>query len=273
MKHREGKLTGLGGLELFWQAWLPQEQRANVLLVHGYGEHSSRYDNVVQTLVPAGFAIWALDHRGHGRSQGLLGHVDCFSDYVADLHTLVTEVVQPTLPTFILGHSMGSIIAINYVVQHQQELAGCILSGTGTDLPPQSQVLTMMMKAFNRLGPKVRIKFPLPPDFISRDPEVVAAYKADPLVHDRISFRLGIEMGRALREGVSKFQMTQLPVLIQCGSMDESFIGQQQLYESLETGDKTLKIYQGLRHEVYNELEPDLTIVLTDLLQWLERHM
>lgn len=274
MEHRQGKITGLGSLELFWQAWLPERPRAMVLVIHGFGEHSGRYDNVVQTLVPSGFGVWSIDHRGHGRSQGLLGHVDSFSDYVEDVHTFYQQVVAPEtagLPLFVLGHSMGSIIAMNYVPKYRNTLAGCILSGTGAGSPAAGgKVLRSATSLLSRVAPRSRIKFPLPPEFISRDPEVVQAYKDDPLVHNKVSFRLAQGMNTGLNAGVAGIQGVDLPILLQCGSADEAFAGQQELFDSLEAGDKTLKIYQGLKHEVYNELEPDRRVVLADLLAWLQ---
>lgn len=275
MEEKQGKIAGIGGLELSWQAWLPTEPQAVVLLVHGFGEHCRRYNNVVEHLVPAGFGVWGIDHRGHGKSQGRLGHVDSFSDYVEDLHKFYQEVVAPAagnLPRFVLGHSMGSIIAMNYVSMYSVGLAGCVLSGTGAASPlSENKVVSAATALLSTVAPKVRIKFPLPPEFISRDPQVVAAYKADPLVHDKMSFRLGRGMSTALAAGVVAIQGLDIPILIQCGSEDESFIRQQELYDGLRSRDKTLKIYQGLKHEVYNELEADRKGVLADLLTWL-RH-
>jgi alpha-beta hydrolase superfamily lysophospholipase len=275
MEKENGTITGLGGLELFWQAWLPESLRAVVLLIHGFGEHSGRYGNVVESLVPEGIGIYALDHQGHGRSQGLQGHVDSFHDYVIDVHSFFTQVVLPAagnLPVFVLGHSMGSIIAMNYVSMYSVGLAGCVLSGTGAASPlSENKVVSAATALLSTVAPKVRIKFPLPPEFISRDPQVVAAYKADPLVHDKMSFRLGRGMSTALAAGVVAIQGLDIPILIQCGSEDESFIRQQELYDGLRSRDKTLKIYQGLKHEVYNELEADRKGVLADLLTWL-RH-
>jgi alpha-beta hydrolase superfamily lysophospholipase len=276
LEQRQGTVTVSGGLELFWQAWLPQQVRAAILLVHGFGEHSGRYDNLVRILLPAGFGIWSIDHRGHGCSPGLRGHVNVFSDYVEDLRTYFTKIVAPEtgdLPFFVLGHSMGSIIAMNYVTKYGDGLAGCVLSGTGSASPVGGKALAALTAFFSRIIPRGRVKFPLPPEFISRDPEVVRAYKEDPLVHNKISFRLAAEMTRALGRGVKGIQGVNLPFLIQCGSEDESFIGQQQLFDGLQTEDKTLKIYPGLKHEVFNELEADRKQVLADLLQWLEGHI
>lgn len=277
MEQKQGRMAGQRGTELFWQAWLPQEPRAAVVLIHGFGEHSGRYGNVVNTLVPEGMGVWALDHRGHGRSQGLQGHVDSFLDYVEDVHTFFRGIVERqggVLPHFVLGHSMGSIIAMNYVSMYSVGLSGCVLSGTGAASPVSAgKSAQAAASILSKVAPRGRIKFPLPPEFISRDPKAVAAYKADPLVHDQVSFRLAREMARALGAGVAGIQGLDLPILIQCGSADESFSGQQDLYDRLQARDKTLKIYQGLKHEVYNELEPERKTVLSDLLGWLQEHM
>ena len=277
MEKENGTITGLGGLELFWQAWLPESLRAVVLLIHGFGEHSGRYGNVVESLVPEGIGIYALDHQGHGRSQGLQGHVDSFHDYVIDVHSFFTQVVLPAagnLPVFVLGHSMGSIIAMNYVTEYSEGLKGYILSGTGAASPISGGKVLQGITAFlSRMAPRARIKFPLPPEFISRDPEVVAAYKADELVHSKISFRLAQGMNAALTTGAKAIAGLDLPVLIQCGSEDESFAGKQELFDSLQNKDKTLKIYQGYKHEVYNELQADRQRALADLAAWLNQQI
>lgn len=277
MERIEGTIRGQGGLELYWQAWLPPLEKGHIFIAHGFGEHGGRYANVVDRLVGAGFGIWALDHRGHGQSQGRRGRVRSFSEYIEDLHRFYAQVVEPAagfLPRFILGHSMGSIIAMNYTAMYSVGLSGCILSGTGAASPlSENKVLSALTAVLSAITPGGAIKFPLPPEFISRDPEVVAAYKADPLVHDRLSFRLAREMAKALGAGVEGLAGVDIPLLIQCGGEDESFIRRQELFNCLQSRDKTLKLYPGLKHEVYNELEKDRRGVLADLLAWLERHV
>lgn len=277
MDSKSGSIKDKNGLELFWQCWLPERTKAFILLAHGFGEHSGRYSNVVASLLPAGFGIWAIDHKGHGRSQGRRGYVGAFSDYVLALNQFYGEIVQPArglLPCFLLGHSMGSIIAMHYAAEYGQDLTGCVLSGTGAASPLSEKRLLAAMTAFlSKTLPRGAIKFPLPPEFISRDAEVVAAYKADPLVHSRLSFRLAREMALALKTGVQGIQKLDIPILIQCGGEDQSFIRRHELFDGLAATDKTLKIYPALKHEVYNELEADRRLVLADLSAWLQKRL
>lgn len=277
MEQSSGTIAGLGGVELFWQCWLPESLRGAVFLVHGFGEHSGRYSNVVSELVPAGFGVWGIDHRGHGRSQGQRGFIRSFSDYVEDLQRFYKQVVEPAtglLPRFILGHSMGSIIAMNYVAMYSVGLTGCVLSGIGAVSPlAEQKALAAATALLSKLLPRVSLKFPLPPEFISRDPQVVLAYKEDPLVHDRLSFRLAREMSLALGRGSLGIRGLDIPILIQHGSEDVSFARQQELYASLRSRDKTIKAYPGLKHEVYNELAEDRQVVLADLVDWLQERL
>ena len=136
MEHTEGRFTGRKGLSLYYQCWFPAtDPRAILLVVHGWAEHSGRYTNLINFFLPKGYAIWALDHRGHGKSEGLRGYVERFSDYLDDLKTFFDVVRSEHGDTkiFLVGHSMGAIIATAYTVavSHQQELAGLIVSGVG----------------------------------------------------------------------------------------------------------------------------------------------
>ncbi|MTI96508.1 MAG: alpha/beta hydrolase [Firmicutes bacterium] len=274
MNMRQGRLLGVDGLNLSWYSWLPERQaKAVVLIIHGYGEHARRYGNVINKLVPAGYSVYAFDLRGHGESEGVRGHVDLFSHYVEDTARFMDEIVRPgtpDIPVFCLGHSMGSIINMNYVSKYGSHLRGYVLSGTGFASPLNKPGLDFFAALLSKLTPASTIKFPLPPEFISRDSEVVEAYRQDPLVFDRLSFRLAAEMKRALTQGTAAISTLTLPVLLQCGSADQSFTGQRALFENLQAEDKTLHLYQGLKHEVYNELEADRARVLADLLAWLD---
>ena len=139
MEHVDGRLAGVGGVELYWQGWLPDGAPRGVLLIcPGMGEHSGRYATVVDTLVPDGWAVYGLDHRGHGRSGGTRVHVRRYADFLADFDTFRRAVVarHPDLRPFLLGHSMGGQIALAYALDHQDDLAGLVLSAPALQAPP-----------------------------------------------------------------------------------------------------------------------------------------
>ncbi|MEA3223313.1 MAG: alpha/beta hydrolase [Thermodesulfobacteriota bacterium] len=277
MEIKQGKLLSKD-LSIFWEAWLPEESpKAVVHTIHGYGEHIDRYKNVVDELVPSGYALIGTDHRGHGRSGGRRCHVKSFMEFIEDERQLFTEVISSLLsdiPYFVLGHSMGSIIAMNYVERYPEGIKGLILSGTGsTPGSSVSKASLILAKIASRIAPGIHVKSPLPPDFISRDPDVVKAYVDDPLVYDIITPRLAEQMYTYLAKGFEDASRIKLPVLIQCGSSDTSFSGREDLYNRIDSKDKTIHIYEGLKHEVYNELFDDRAKVLGDLHTWVDKHV
>ncbi len=146
MKTENGTFTAQDGTSLYWKAWLPEgTPKAVVHLIHGYAEHIERYGNVVNELVPAGYVVFGNDHRGHGKSQGRRGHVKGFQEFIDDERQFSLEVIKaqyPNTPYFVLGHSMGSLIALNYAEQYPDSLKALVLSGTGsqpgTDIPKTS---------------------------------------------------------------------------------------------------------------------------------------
>lgn len=279
MNHEKGRFNGVGGLELFYQAWIPDNPKAIVQIVHGFGEHSGRYLYVVTKLIPLGYAIYANDLRGHGKSGGIRTHVDKFDQYVDDakiFHDLI-RAQHPNLPIFLLGHSMGSFIAPHFVKKFEHLLKGLILSGTGS-FP--SGIITNdilkrvrgLMRFISKFLPPLRISLPLA-NRLSNDPEVGKAYAKDPLIIKTITLQLAMEMIYpifAIKNFIGKFK---LPLLIQGGSKDFIVFGVKLLESRLTMEDRTVRIYQGLRHEIYNELEKDREVVLNDLANWLDQHL
>jgi alpha-beta hydrolase superfamily lysophospholipase len=278
MKTSNGTFSSQDGTSIYWKAWLPDgAPKALIHLIHGYAEHIDRYDNVVNELIPAGYAVFGNDHRGHGKSQGRRGHVSNFQEFIDDERQFALEVIKTQFPDalyFVLGHSMGSLIAMNYVEQFPDGIKGLILSGTGSqpgkDIP---KILITVTKVLSKILPAVHVKSPLPPEFISRDPDVVKAYVDDPLVYNVITPRLAHEMNRYVVLGAQNAFKIKTPVLIQLGSQDTAFSGQKELYEKIGAKDKTFKLYEGLKHEVYNELPADRARVLADLRVWLDSHL
>ncbi|MGD0834857.1 MAG: lysophospholipase [Candidatus Dormibacteria bacterium] len=275
MRELERRSPGARGLSLFWRLWLPDEAstRGRVLLAHGYAEHGGRYLHTGERLTRAGWEVVVPDHRGHGRSQGRPVSVVRFDDYVEDLHAIAAEVAaeRGNAPTVLLGHSMGGLIAAVYALRHAGELRGLVLSAPAV-LPGRVSAISVGAgRLLARVTPELGV-LRLPLDKISRDPAVVAAYRADPLVHARpVRARLGAEMLRAMDEVGAGLPAWTLPILVMQGSADRLVDPGAAGYVHSRVGsrDRTLRVYPGLYHEILNE--PEREQVLDDLLDWLDR--
>ncbi len=277
MKHKEGRFTGYKGLKLYYQVWLPDKKPKAVLLVApGLAEHSGRYNNIVNYLVPKGYAIYALDHRGHGKSDGQRSYVDNFNDYIVDFKTFFDKVRKENKNAriFLFGHSLGATIAVDYAIEHQDGLEGLITSGAS--LVPSKTVspaLLAMAGLVSALAPKLGVTV-LNSSTISRDPAVVNAYNNDPLVfRGKIPARTGAELARMWRQLPDQMPKIKLPILIMHGLADQLSDprGSQLLYERVGSKDKTLKIYDNCYHEICNE--PEHEQVCTDMESWLNKHL
>lgn len=280
MKHQESDFLGLDQKSIYYQAWLPEEEaRAVLIIVHGFGEHSGRYKNVVNALESENIAIYGLDHRGHGKSEGKQNHVNRFSDYLQDLTTFeeIVKSKHPKTPLFLLGHSMGSLIATHFMAEHpdQKRYSSLILSGTGSDFGPGiSKVTIYLAKILSFIAPKLSLPSNLDPNFISHDEKEVESYKADPLVnYEKITARLGGEMMGRTKKMPQAATNISIPTLIQIGSEDEAFSAEsrQPLADAINNEDKKLIIYDGCRHEVYNEVKKE--VVLDDLKSWINKFL
>lgn len=277
MKHREGNFAGQKGLKLYYQCWLADGAPKAVLLVaHGLAEHSGRYKNLVNYFVPKGYAVYALDHRGHGKSEGIRCYVDRFDDYLLDLKTFFDMVCREHKDTriFLIGHSMGATIGTAYALEHQDELAGLVLSGASlTASPSVSPALLAMAGIVAALAPKLGVT-PLDASAISRDKAVVDAYVNDPLVfRGKIPSRMGAELVKMWKKLPDRMPDIKLPLLIMHGSADRLAApeGSKLLYERAGSKDKTLKLYDGLYHEIFNE--PEHQQVMADVEDWLLKHL
>ena len=278
MKHEEGNFEGMGGTSLFYQSWLPDEDPIGVVIViHGLAEHSGRYMNVVNTLVPEGYAVWAFDHRGHGKSDGKRCHVNRFTDYLEDvlIFEMMARKSYPDLPFHLIGHSMGSMIANHYMASKadQNIYRSLTLSGTGAAPGPAIGAVTKFMsKIFSVLLPKISIPSGLNPEFISHDKEVVDTYINDPLVETKLTPRLGNELMKYVSKMTEVSPNLITPTLMQIGSEDTAFHPNswQALFESIGSEKKDFKRYENYRHEVYNEVKKE--VPLGDLKDWINTH-
>ena len=274
MRHEEGFFQGLGNARIYHQCWLPDgEVRAVLFIVHGVGEHSGRYMNVVNHFVPLGYGVYGLDHLGHGRSDGMRKDIGRFEDFTDTLKTYFDSVrlLQPGKPVVLVGHSLGALIGAFYLLDHQAELAGAVLSGATAKVPASISPATIAVgRALSRIAPRLRF-LGLDVAGICRDPSVVQAYIHDPLVDcGKATVRMGMEQLRALQRVQAEAATIQLPILLLHGGADRlvEAEGARLLYDAVGSTDKTLKIYDGLYHEVYNE--PERATVLHDLEGWLQ---
>ncbi|MGH7903275.1 MAG: lysophospholipase [Candidatus Dormibacteraceae bacterium] len=277
MKFDEDGFTGARGLRIHRRTWRPVAAPvATVTIVHGMAEHGGRYEAVASSLVADGCAVVAIDLRGHGRSEGTRLDVISFDDHVADtLHALRSaRAADPGLPAFLLGHSMGGLVALLLAVRHPDEVQFLVLSGALTAVPAGISPFTLAAaRLLARLAPRAGVS-PVDLALVSRDPEVVRAYMADPLVSHvgKIPARLGMEMFGAIGEVRSRVGSFTKPLLVMHGAADRLSDpeGSRYVYDHAASPDKTLKIYEGLFHEIFNEPERDL--VLADLRAWLAGH-
>ena len=277
MKHSDGRFTGAGERSIYFQCWEPESApRAVLLVAHGAGEHSARYKPLANFFTGYNYVVAALDHNGHGYSDGTPGHVRAFDDYLSDLAIFHRQLALrfPRVPMFFLGHSMGGLIGSNYLLHHQGEFVGGILSGPAiqSDLKP-GRVQMLLLRLLALLMPRLGM-LKLNADGVSRDPEVVRKYIEDPLVfHGKMSVR----MLRELFAGMSAIQTgaagITLPMLLLHGGADVMTApeGSRFLYEHIGSSDKTLTIYPGLYHEIFNE--PERAEVLVQVLGWCEERM
>lgn len=273
MKHSESSFTGVRGTRIVHDLWEPDGDVTGIaVLSHGLGEHARRYDHVIARLGELGLAVYALDHRGHGRSGGKPLELKNWADFVNDLHELfrIARAQHPDTKRFLLGHSMGGAIALSYALEHQSELDGLVLSGPAVVLGDSTpKILVPIGKILGRIAPGAPVQ-KLDPKAVSRDPAVVAAYEADPFVHHgKVPAGLASALVGAMESYPSSLPSLTLPVLLQHGGDDRlaDVSGSRMIAERAGSKDLTIEVYDGLYHEIYNE--PEQEKILDDLIAWL----
>ena len=270
----ERSFDGVGGVRIVYDVWTPDtEARGVVVLSHGYAEHARRYDHVAHRFGEAGLVTYALDHRGHGRSGGKRVYLKDISEYTGDFDALVKIAASehPSLKRVVLGHSMGGGIVFTYGVEHPDDYAAMVLSGPAVDRQDAvSPVKIWLAKVLGKLAPGLPVE-QLPTDAVSRDPEVVAAYNADPLVfHGKLPAGIARALIGAGETMPQRAGAITAPLLVVHGEQDKLIPadGSRRLVECVASADVHLKVYPELYHEVFNE--PERAVVLDDVTSWIE---
>ncbi len=277
--HSEGTFKGVGGLELYYQSWHPEGRARGILaIVHGLGAHSDRYNNIIQQLIPKQYVVYGLDLRGHGRSQGQRGHINAWSEFRDDLQAFLKliQAQQPKCPIFLLGHSLGSVIVLDYVLRYPQEarlLPGAIALAPTLGKVGVSKTRLLIGNFLSQIWPRFTLSTGIDLSAGSRDEKVLTAYAQDDLRHTRASARLATEFFATVSWINAHAADWQLPLLILHGSADRVALpeGGNIFCQRVACTDKTRVEYVGAYHELQNDL--NYREVLADLENWLERHL
>jgi alpha-beta hydrolase superfamily lysophospholipase len=263
---------GATGQLLFRRSWLPKTSEQIIILVHGYGEHSGRYEQTAADLAHAGFEVHAYDQQGHGRSSGIRCHVRRFEHLLDDLEGFVAAVraERPPLPVVVVGHSMGGLVVAAYASQRNPKIAGVATSAAALAMPEDfSRARAIAVHVLKWLAPRLSLASQLDPNALSRDPAVVGAYLEDPLVQRKITASLASEMLSAMKRTAAA--SVRLPMLLLHGEDDQicPVVGSRRFFEQLNVTQRRLVTYPGLRHELFNE--PERANVLSDLVGWIRK--
>jgi alpha-beta hydrolase superfamily lysophospholipase len=271
----EEYLDSAGGLRIFVRSWRPESTpRAAIVLVHGFNSHSGYYLWTAGQLLQSGLAVYALDLRGRGKSDGERYYIDKFAEYQSDVDAVVklARSREPGLPLFMFGHSAGGVIAGNYVLDHPSGIAGFICESFAYKVPAPDFALAVL-KGLSHLAPHAHV-LNLPKKEFSRDPKVTQALLDDPLLANEVQpTKTVAEMVRADERLARDFPQFKLPLLIIHGTRDTVTRpeGSKEFYERAGSADKTLKLYDGYFHDPLNDVGKEA--VMADIRAWLEKHM
>ncbi len=273
-----GHFTGVA-CQIFWRAWLPDTSpKALLVLVHGYDDHSGRYQHVGNHFVQRGFAVYGFDLMGHGQSEGRRGYVARFDDYLEDVKRFIAiaQTKTPDVPTFLVGHSMGGLIALRYGILYPQGLRGVITTGAALLLamPVPSWKITLG-KILSQFAPTFALPNDIPAHLLTHDETIVNIRRnhQDPYTHYIATARWGAEFLAAQQETLAQAPRFTLPCLLLHGGADGivSPDSTRRFHDACSSTDKTMKIYDGFYHEVYNEIGKEQ--VFADVEQWLTRRL
>lgn len=265
-------------IKIFYQSWTKPNAKRLLVIQHGFGEHSDRYQNIIEKLKDSDFSIYALDARGHGRSDGIRGHVPEFQYYIDDLSDLVHIALEEEKQEkfFLLGHSLGGVIVLQYAMElhNQDKMHGLLVCSPGLKVKFDLEKLIKreLAKILAKFIPEFVVDANIDLNLLSHDKTVAEVYKKDPLTHGKISFQMANHLFHLSYAIYEKASMIHIPVLMIHGEEDgiAEARGSIELNESLTTSKKFLKLYPGLYHELMNELPESRNIVLEDIKKFMD---
>jgi alpha-beta hydrolase superfamily lysophospholipase len=272
LRSSDGFFEGVGGLRLYYRAWELPRARAAIAIVHGLGEHGGRYESIAGRLSAYGFSTFALDLRGHGRSDGRRGHVKRFGAYLQDVDRFRRELhglVDVGTPLFLLGHSMGGLIALRYLEEFDAQMrGGIIVSPWLASAWPVPRWKTALARMLNRVLPAFPFDTRLNPAALCRDPAIVHAYRDDALVHSRITPRLFDEASTAMGTALQRSDRIRVPLLFLLAGNDQivSTHKSDAFARSLSARNVTIHVYSDFFHEVLHEPGAE---AMRDLRDWI----
>lgn len=276
-EHRDGTFAGFHGLGLYYQAWLPlgRSPRATLVNLHGLGDHSGFYPSIARHFPGRGIAVYAYDMRGNGRSPGQRAYLRDWDEYRGDLHAFLALVREREgkLPTFVLGHSLGGLVVLDYALRHGDELEGAIAAA-----PPLGQVgvppmLMALGRIMSRVWPRLSLEVGMDLSGLARDPTVVQTVLDDPLFHRRGTARLSTEVTTAISRVQAGAASFSVPLLLLHGSADRMVPpdGTREFFSKVRYPDREFREYPDAYHGLFADL--DFEMVLRDVEQWIERHI
>jgi acylglycerol lipase len=274
MQHETIKWKSNDGIEIFGQYWkTEQEEKAVIALVHGFGEHSSRYDHVAAMFNNNGYSVFAIDHRGHGKSGGQRGHTPSYDHFMQDLDLMLQKIhdLFPQQKVIIYGHSMGGGIVTNYLIRKKPDVIGAIVTGPfyrTAEPPPAFQLFLgkLMVNIWGAFPDKAKV----PAEYISRDTEVVNKYKNDPLVHNKMSAMLGISLLETGEYAIEHAKEIEVPLLVLHGESDKLTDYKGSVAFKANAGSNvSLETFPGLYHEIHNE--PEKQMVFDKIIAYCDK--
>lgn len=272
---KEERIDGGGGIKIFMRSWRPASPaRAVVVICHGVNSHGGQYLWTAEQFVSRGLAVYAVDLRGRGRSDGSRFYVDDISEYVSDVAAVIrlAKAREPGLRVFLLGHSAGGVVSCTYALDNQSELAGLICESFAFKVPAPDFALAII-KGLSYVAPRLPVLKLKNKDF-SRDPKAVQALNDDPFTANEVQpAKTVAALVRADERLAKEFPRITLPVFILHGTMDKATVpsGSRFFYETAGSKDKTLQMYEGHFHDLLNDFGKDE--VMADIQSWIDKRV